>query len=165
MGAAVTASPFSPPPAMPDADRLYHIESNADFADAFPVIVQLRPHLTLDTFRERVRHQMTQGYRLAALAVDGRLVALGGYRLLDYLWAGRSMYVDDLVTDAASRSRGHGERLLGWLVELATREGCAEICLDSGVHRRDAHRFYFRERMTIEGYHFTRKLPAAATGR
>jgi hypothetical protein len=30
--------------------------------------------------------------------------------------------------------------------------------LDSGTHRRDAHRFYFRERMHISSYHFALKL-------
>ena len=31
--------------------------------------------------------------------------------------------------------------------------------LDSGLQRRDAHRFYAREGMAASGYHFAVKLP------
>ena len=141
--------------------RLFHIETDADFAAAFPVMVQLRPQLTPDTFPVRVRKQMTQGYRLAALEAGGRVRSLGGYRLLDYLWVGRAMYVDDLVTDADSRSLGYGDKLFAWLRQLAETDGCVELHLDSGLHRRDAHRFYFRQRMFVDDFHFVLKLSPA----
>ena len=145
---------------MDDSVRLFHVETDADFAAAFPVMVQLRPHLTPESFPVRVRQQMTQGYRLAALEAGGRIRSLGGYRLLDYLWVGRAMYVDDLVTDADSRSQGHGGKLFAWLRQLAVADGCVELHLDSGLHRRDAHRFYFRQGMFIDDFHFVLKLAA-----
>ncbi|HYC71362.1 MAG TPA: GNAT family N-acetyltransferase [Opitutaceae bacterium] len=143
---------------MSDSVRIFHVESDPDFERAFPVMVQLRPHLTPETFRVRVRQQAMQGYRLAALESGGAIRSLAGYRLLDYLWVGRAMYVDDLVTDAAARSRGHGERLFAWLKETAAADGCLELHLDSAVHRKDAHRFYFRERMHVLGFHFVLPL-------
>ena len=144
--------------------RFFHVETDADFDRAFPVIVQLRPQLTPATFRERVRKQMTQGYRLGALEAVGAVRSLAGYRLLDYLWVGRAMYVDDLVTDEASRSHRYGEQLFGWLREIAAQDGCAEIHLDSGLQRRDAHRFYFRQRMFVDDFHFVLKLATPARG-
>lgn len=146
-------------PDMPDDTiRHFHIETDADFDRAFPVMVQLRPQLTPTTFRERVRKQMTQGYRLAALEAGGQIRSLGGYRLLDYLWVGRAMYVDDLVTDEASRSQRYGETLMTWLREIATADGCRELHLDSGLHRARAHRFYFRQGMQVDDFHFVLKL-------
>jgi GNAT superfamily N-acetyltransferase len=62
--------------------------------------------------------------------------------------------VDDLVTLPEARSRGCGAKLLGWLHELARAEGCAQLHLDSGMARRDAHRFYEREGLERSGYHF-----------
>ena len=62
--------------------------------------------------------------------------------------------VDDLVADNAARSRGYGGLLLDWLAAEAKRRGCVGLDLDSGVQRADAHRFYFRQRMTIAAYHF-----------
>lgn len=141
-----------------DTVRRFHIETDADFDRAFPVIVQLRPQLTPATFRERVRKQMKQGYRLAALEAGGQVRSLGGYRLLDYLWVGRAMYVDDLITDEASRSHRYGEQLMNWLREIATEDGCVELHLDSGLHRARAHRFYFRQGMYVDDFHFVMKL-------
>jgi GNAT superfamily N-acetyltransferase len=143
---------------MNDPVRLFHAETDADLERAFPVIVQLRPHLTPESFRTSVRKQMTQGYRLAALEEGGRIRSLAGYRLCDFLWCGRVMYVDDLVTDEASRSRRHGERIFNWLREIARADGCSELHLDSGLQRARAHRFYFREGMHVDDFHFVTKL-------
>jgi GNAT superfamily N-acetyltransferase len=110
-----------------------------------------------------VRKQHAQGYRLLALESGGRARSLAGYRLLDYLWVGRAMYVDDLVTDEASRSQQFGERIFAELKRLAAADGCVELHLDSGLHRAHAHRFYFRQRMSIDDFHFVLKLaPPAA---
>ena len=84
----------------------------------------------------------------------GRLVAVAGWRLVACTTAGRRLYVDDLVTDPAVRSAGHGQLLLAELERRARDAGCSILDLDSGVHRGAAHRFYFRERMTITAYHF-----------
>ena len=69
------------------------------------------------------------------------------------LAVGRHVYVDDLVTDAASRSRGYGKAILDWLKAEATRLGCARLQLDSGTQRQDAHAFYLREGLRIEAFH------------
>jgi GNAT superfamily N-acetyltransferase len=138
--------------------RFFHVETDADFAAAFPVIVQLRPQLTPETFPQRVRKQMTQGYRLLALESGGRVRSLAGYRLLDYLWVGRAMYVDDLVTDEASRSQRFGDAIFAELKRIARTDGCAQLHLDSGVHRAHAHRFYFRQRMFVDDFHFVLDL-------
>ena len=47
------------------------IESEADPRRAFPVMVQLRPHLTEDSFVERAMRQMGDGYQMAILEYDG----------------------------------------------------------------------------------------------
>lgn len=120
----------------------------------FPVMHQLRPHLTAEEFILRVRRQTEGGYRLAYVEEDGEVRAVAGYRLLDNLVGGRVLYVDDLVTDADARSRGHGARLFAWLAEQARDNGCAYLELDSGVQRFDAHRFYLAQRMVISSHHF-----------
>jgi GNAT superfamily N-acetyltransferase len=68
------------------------------------------------------------------------------------------MYVDDLVTLPTHRSKGFGSALLNWLRQHARHEGCAELHLDSGMQRKDAHRFYEREGMTIAGLHFAQSI-------
>ena len=132
--------------------------TNDDIARCFPVMAQLRPHLAPDEFLARVRRQMEAGYRLALIEENGSVNSVAGYRILENLAWGRFLYVDDLVTDEAARSKGHGKALLAWLAERARQEGCAQLHLDSGHHRKDAHRFYLREGMDLASYHFLRKL-------
>jgi GNAT superfamily N-acetyltransferase len=71
---------------------------------------------------------------------------------------GRSVYVDDLVVDPASRSAGIGRALLVFVADEAARLGAAALTLDSNVDRVHAHRFYFRERLHIAAFHFIRPL-------
>jgi len=135
-------------------------ETDADLQRCFPVMHQLRPHLAADGFVARIRGMEREGFRLALLEDDaGTVRAVAGFRVQDMLAHGRTLYVDDLVTDDQARSRGHGATLLRWLVARAQAAGCHQFSLDSGTHRRDAHRFYFRERMHIASYHFA--LPLA----
>jgi GNAT superfamily N-acetyltransferase len=134
-------------------------ESDAERRACFPVMRQLRPHLASEeAFLEQVARQGAQGYRLAFVADEGGVRAVAGFRVGETMFAGKWLYVDDLVTDENSRSRGHGKALLDFLKAHARAEGCRELHLDSGVHRAEAHAFYFREWLRISSYHFQVKL-------
>ena len=130
----------------------------ADTVDAlvrcFDVMKELRPHLDLETFVAQVERQQNQGFRLVFLEAGGEVRSVAGYRLLENLAWGKFLYVDDLSTQASTRSQGHGGALIDWLIVEAKREGCAQLHLDSGVHRFDAHRFYLRKRLDITCHHF-----------
>jgi len=86
------------------------------------------------------------------------VVAVSGFRILDCMATGKTLYVDDLVTREDRRSKGYGEKLLTWMEGLARDEGCAVLRLDSGTHRTGAHKFYFRMGMPIVTFHFMKKL-------
>lgn len=134
--------------------------SEAEIARCFPVMRQLRPQFTaVDEFVARIRRQQAQGYRLARLAQGRAVVACAGFRLGENLAEGRYLYVDDLVTDDAQRSAGHGRTLLHWLIAQARIEGCQSFTLDSGTWRTRAHAFYRREGLEQPSLHF--RLPLA----
>jgi GNAT superfamily N-acetyltransferase len=119
------------------------------------VMLQLRPQIAPDVYLPTVRRMMeTDGYHLAALRVEGVIRAVAGYRFIEMLYCGKILYVDDLNTHQTSRSLGYGQSLMDWLKAEARQHGCSQLHLDSGVHREAAHRFYFRERLTISAYHF-----------
>ena len=140
--------------------HIANAETDADILRCFPVMAQLRSHLVEAEFVARVRRMQQEGFLLAWLEEDGAVCAVAGYRFHEKLFSGRTLYVDDLVSSAVRRSRGHGKKLLAWLVEQAKARNCDLFELDSGVQRFDAHRFYFRERMKISSYHFTLPLQA-----
>ncbi len=133
-------------------------ETDADLARCFPIVAELRPHLTPDRFREQLRRQQAAGCRVAFVEDDGQVRSVAIYRLLENLAWGRFLYVDDLVTTETARSRGWGRQLFDWLVAEARREGCDQLHLDSGVHRFAAHRFYLGRRLDITCHHFALKL-------
>jgi GNAT superfamily N-acetyltransferase len=126
--------------------------------EALAVLSQLRIGLTLEQWRRIYAEGHPQGLRFTAVEADGVIVAIAGWRLVACTTAGRRLYIDDLVTDDATRSAGHGRLLLTELEQRARDAGCTVLDLDSGVQRGAAHRFYFRERMTITAYHFTTSL-------
>jgi len=128
----------------------------------WPVMSQLRPHLKEKEFIAIVRQQFAQGYKMAFIRREKAAAAVAGFRLMQSLSWGRFCYVDDLVTDEKARSTGLGGELLEWVAKFAKANGCRRLELDSGVQRFAAHRFYFRERMTISCYHFSRELDTRA---
>lgn len=132
--------------------------TEADLRQCFPVMVQLRPHLRPAEFINRVLQQRQEGYQLAYGRNEKNILVVAGFRLFNNLSHGKVLYVDDLVTDATVRSQGSGQQMLEWLAEYARAQGCAELHLDSGVQRQAAHRFYFREGMTITAFHFAKPV-------
>ena len=126
--------------------EIVEIIDEEGLAACWPVMRQLRPHLASpDEFRRRVVHQRTSaGYRLFASLAEGRPVALAGFRLLDNLVHGLHLYVDDLVTDEAQRSGGHGAALMRRLREEAKALHCARLLLVTPMSNSLGHRFYFR---------------------
>jgi GNAT superfamily N-acetyltransferase len=127
-------------------------------ADVLPVLQQLRPHLTPESFAAVYERGQPQGLRFTAAYVDGRCVGVAGWRIVATTAALLKLYVDDLVTAEDSRSQGVGRELLASLFRKAIDAGCSVLDLDSATRRTDAHRFYMREGLAITSFHFARSL-------
>jgi GNAT superfamily N-acetyltransferase len=133
-------------------------QSRKEILRCYPVMAQLRPHLTESEFIERVERQAAENYKLAFLEDAGRVVSVAGFRLANSLAWGKFLYVDDLVSDERERSKGYGQQVIAWLIEHAKANGCDQFHLDSGVQRFGAHRFYLKTGMDITCHHFGMKL-------
>jgi GNAT superfamily N-acetyltransferase len=135
-----------------------HAESDEAILACHAVMADLRPHVAREDFLATVRAMQADGLRLACLRDGGRVVAVAGYRISTNLFCGRHLYVDDLVTAEAERSKGHGKMLLAWLRRQAVENDCDVFHLDSGVQRKRAHAFYLREGLELASYHFSERL-------
>jgi len=132
---------------------------DADIAATFDVMLQLRPQLQRDEYVATMHAlRASDGLQLLALRDAGSVRAVATYRVMNMLYCGRLLYVDDLVTDERVRSHGYGARLLARLKEEGRALGCSQIQLITHVKREDAHRFYFREGLGIECFHFRAEL-------
>ncbi|MDR0674265.1 MAG: GNAT family N-acetyltransferase [Zoogloeaceae bacterium] len=122
---------------------------------------QLREALppTFDAYQKTLARVFQNGGRLTLAVEDAKVMGLALWRILENTYEGRRLYVDDLVVDAAHRSKGVGKSLVNWLEARARKLSCAVLALDSGVQRDGAHRFYFREGFMIPSFCFRKKLP------
>ena len=118
---------------------------------------QLRPHIPKD-YVGRMKEILAAGGEMAVALVDGKVAGITVFRMVERTFTGREMYCDDLVTDATQRSTGVGHALMEYMIGLATERKCDFFTLDSGCQRQQAHKFYFREGLTITSFHFTRQL-------
>lgn len=132
--------------------------TDADINACCLVMHELRPHIVIQQFLSWMRNQEKIGFQLAYVREPTSVVAVAGFRISENLAWGKFVYVDDLITLSTHRSKGYGAALLAWLIDYAEQNGCAQLHLDSGVQRKDAHRFYEREGMTLMGYHFSQQI-------
>ena len=118
---------------------------------------QLRPHLP-PAYVARMKEIFAGGAEMAVTVVDGKVAGITVFRVVEKTFTGRELYCDDLVTDEARRSTGVGRALMDYMMGVARERQCDYLTLDSGCRREQAHKFYFREGLTITSFHFTRTL-------
>ncbi len=133
-------------------------ETDNEIADCFPTMQELRPELVKTAFVPLVRELMHGGFQLAYLREQQQVACVAGFRISKNLFLGKHLYIDDLSTLDSHRSKGHGEKMMIWLRDLAKAKGCNAIHLDSGVQRHRAHKFYLNRNMVISSYHFLEKF-------
>lgn len=113
-----------------------------EWLTAFPIMSELRPHLTQGEYMGLLDEMKLQGYKMFAYLKDNKIVAVTGVSILTNLYYGKHVYVYDLVTSGNERSKGYGEKLLSFVEAWGKELGCQTIALSSALYRVDAHRFY-----------------------
>lgn len=117
---------------------------------------QLRPKLV--DYTAAIRRVCAGGARLIAATIGQDVVGVALYRIYETTFDGRRLHVDDLVTDEAHRSKGVGNALFERLQEIGRDADCDMLSLESGTHRQQAHKFYFREGMVVQSFAFRKPL-------
>lgn len=138
--------------------KIISIKTDDEIQSCFSVVSQLRPHIKEKEFLKIICHQFENGYQLAAVVLEDCVVAVAGYHFRENLAWGKYLYVEDLVSEQKKRSTGLGHMLLNWLHDEARKNKCDQLHLDSGVQRKDAHRFYEREGMEFASHHYLSQL-------
>lgn len=130
-----------------------------DIIRCFSVIRELRPHITDPHYlATQVIRQQSQDYHLMYLENNNQIVAILGYRIVEYLSSGKAIYIDDLATLSTRRGKGYGGKLLNWIIDLAHKKQCETVHLDSGYTRFDAHRLYLNYGFQLKSHHFELRI-------
>ncbi|MEW6339488.1 MAG: GNAT family N-acetyltransferase [Pseudomonadota bacterium] len=139
--------------------EIRYVDDAGQAAACYALMHELRPHLASSAeFVERWQRQVALGYRLMALWRGTKPVALAGFRVQDNLVHGPHFYVDDLVTEAASRSAGYGQLLMERLKAEGRALGCAKLVLDTPLTNTLGHRFYYRQGLLASALRFNTPL-------
>ncbi|EDL66138.1 Acetyltransferase [Bacillus sp. SG-1] len=113
-----------------------------EWEEAYQLLSELRTDLSKEEFNLLLKDMRAEGYRVFCLYDEGRVVSLVGIIIRTNFYAKRHLFVYDLVTSTSVRSKGYGRELLRYVEEWGRKHNCETVGLDSGLHRKDAHRFY-----------------------
>jgi len=109
---------------------------------AYPVVNQLRTHLSFEEYVEVVKEMNKRGYQILCLFDGEDVVSYAGFVQAVNMYYGKHIWVYDLVTDEAKRGKGYGKILLSYLEEYGKSKGSERVALSSRFHMKPAHKFY-----------------------
>ncbi len=142
---------------------LRHADSDAEIRSCFPVMRELRPHLTgPEELLARVRSQGAESYRILAAWESGAPVGVAGYRWQENLIHGRFCYVDDLVVSASTHRGGLGAVLLDGVSAEVRVHGAGLVVLDTSLNNALGQRFYLRYGLLPTALHFAKPVAREA---
>ncbi|WP_010632826.1 GNAT family N-acetyltransferase [Sporolactobacillus vineae] len=131
-------------------ETIKELRNKEEWLSAYPVMHQLRVRLDETAYLEFVAEaSRTEEYHLFALVANGRIVSVTGFMPMTTLYYGKFVWVCDLVTDEAERSKGYGRKLLEFVQNWAADHHLETVALSSGLQRKEAHRFY-QEKMDFD---------------
>ena len=113
-----------------------------ELEQAYPVIHQLRTHLSLEEYISHVKAMIPYGYQVVCLFEGDNVVTYAGFAEQLNMYYGNHIWVYDLVTDNEKQGNGYGKILLSHIERLAKDNSLSCVALSSGIQREDAHRFY-----------------------
>ena len=127
--------------------------------EVLPVLQQLRTKLSKEETSSLFRNMKEENYKLFSLRNENdEVVSLAGVAICTNFYNKKHVFVYDLVTAEAHRSKGHGKVLLSYIENWGKENECESIVLTSAFSRIDAHRFYEREGYDKVSYSFYKEL-------
>ncbi len=137
----------------------FTVKNKSELERCFPIMKELRPHLNLEDYISiyEEAHQK-DGYEILALEQDKNVLAVMGYRYLTDFVRGKHLYIDDLVSSEAFRSKGLGAELLKIAEDIAKKNQCKSLRLCTGLENARGIQFYERNGWTQRAYAYTKKI-------
>jgi len=123
------------------------------------IIQELYPTMTKEKYSSDLNDMIGNNrYGQLAAFVDGACVGIAGFWIGTKLWCGKYLEIDNLVIAKNQRSKGIGEKLFEYFNNMAIREGCTLMALDSYTSNFKAHKFFYNQGFSPKGFHFLRIL-------
>jgi ribosomal protein S18 acetylase RimI-like enzyme len=124
----------------------------------FEMIKHLYASMTFDTYQSTLAKMQPHNYKQLAVYEGTRCVGLSGFWIGYKLWSGKYLEMDHVVVHPEYRSSGVGKIMTSYLTEIAKKEGCAMMALDTYTHNFGAQKFFFNQGFVPKGFHFVKML-------
>ena len=135
------------------------LKSLEEMLEQLPILQELYPSLTLDTYRNDLIEMMPNNHYGQIAVFEGETcLGLTGYWIGTKLWCGKYLEIDNLIVSEKQRSTGVGKRMFEFLAAKATQENCTMMALDSYTSDFKAHKFFYNQSFAPKGFHFIRVL-------
>ncbi|CAM4120704.1 GNAT family N-acetyltransferase [Bacillus wiedmannii] len=139
--------------------NIREVVTEADLHNVFPVLQQLRTKLSREEASSLFQKMKEENYKLFSLRnEEDEAVSLAGVAICTNFYNEKHVFVYDLVTAEAHRSKGYGNVLLSYIENWGKENECESIVLTSAFPRLDAHRFYEREGYDKVSFSFYKEL-------
>jgi GNAT superfamily N-acetyltransferase len=143
--------------------RIFTAKNNSDLERCFPVMKELRPHLSFEEYMSIYEDaHASNGYEIVAIEDHGKVLAVMGYRFLSDFVRGKHIYIDDLVSTEAARSKGLGAELLRFAEDIAVKNECNTLRLCAVLENERGIQFYNRHGWAKRAFAFTKKLTSTS---
>ncbi|HEV7232506.1 MAG TPA: GNAT family N-acetyltransferase [Bacteroidia bacterium] len=140
------------------AFEIREMHSYEEMLERYEILTQLNPQLKKEDYARMLHDMLAHGYRQVAVFDGKQCIGVSGFWISTKLYCDKYVELDNVIIDAAYRSKGVGKLMCDWIVEEGKRLGCITALLDAYVENSNGHRFYFREGYVIKGFHFLKKL-------
>ncbi|MBO1626790.1 GNAT family N-acetyltransferase [Bacillus arachidis] len=135
------------------------IKTEEQLDEVLPVLQQLRTALTKEEVQSLFHQMKEERYQLFSLYnEENEVVSLAGVAICTNFYNKKHVFVYDLVTAKAHRSKGYGKALLSYIEGWGAEKKCSSVVLTSAFPRINAHRFYEREGYDKVSYAFCKEL-------
>ena len=114
----------------------------------------------ITVFKNKIKDYFSDSSKMILLAdVDSDIVGLVSIILLRRLnHAKFEMYIPELVVRESQRFSGIGKKLIAKCIETGKKKNCYRIRLESGIQRKESHRFYKGLGFEQSGLSFSKNL-------
>lgn len=120
---------------------------------------QLNPDIAVATLENYLEQMFAlDTYRCFGLFDGETLIGISSGWITVRFYSGKQLEIDNVIIDAAARSKGVGAQFMQRIEEWASAHECKTVELNAYVQNSDAHRFYYREGYKILGFHFQKKM-------
>lgn len=132
--------------------------SDADYHTAYPLILQLFPHLDMQTYARRAFVARATGYRMFLGEVGDEIVGVIGTVPNHNIHDGFVTYIEHVVVGREYRGKGYGSQLIRFCEERALEEGCKLIELDTDLGHSKAEQLYEKSGYKQSGRYYYKEL-------